>query len=105
MPDTYESYNAFISSPGDVVAERQFVEETLGHLNRSCREILGVSIDGKRWEHMPPVTPHLPEEKIQDMLNKEVEKSHFFILILYKRYGRAEPGHTLQIQNGRWRRY
>ncbi|MEI2781282.1 MAG: DUF4062 domain-containing protein [Candidatus Competibacter sp.] len=93
MPDLYENYRIFISSPGDVAAERQFAEEVINRINRSCSEVLKISVSSQKWEHLPPESPHLPEEKLQDLINKEVEKSHFFVLILFKRYGRKEPGH------------
>ncbi|MFA5205806.1 MAG: DUF4062 domain-containing protein [Lentisphaeria bacterium] len=94
MQTTYCGYNAFIASPGDVEAERQFADETINALNRGCRESLGISVDAKRWENMPPVTPRIPEEQLQDVLNREVAKAKFFVLILYKRYGQTELGHT-----------
>ena len=94
MSNTFKLYNAFISSPGDVEAERQFAEESILSINRTCSEILRATIDTKKWEHQVPETPYLPEERIQDAINKEVEKSHFFILILNKRYGSIEEGHS-----------
>lgn len=94
MSDTFKLFNAFISSPGDVNAERQFAEEAIRSINRTCSEILKSRIETKRWEHQVPETPFLPEEKIQDAINKEVEKSHFFVLILNKRYGSIEEGHS-----------
>ena len=94
MPDVYHSYRTFISSPSDVAAERQFAEEAIRGINRSCIDTLRASIDVRKWEHSPPEAPHIPEEQIQDVINKDVEKAHFFVLILNKRYGRVEPGHT-----------
>ena len=95
MPDNYQAYNCFISSPGDVKDERRLAEEVILRINRTFLDILKVSLNVKKWENLPPITPHLPEEKIQDILNREVEQSHFFILILYKRYGTIEPGYTI----------
>ena len=95
MPEFYQSYNCFISSPGDVAAERQMAEETISRMNRTCLDTLKLNLNVKKWENLPPQTPHLPEEKIQDLINREVEKSNFFILILYKRYGRVEEGHKV----------
>ena len=95
MPDIYQSFNCFISSPGDVSNEGRIAEDTITGINRTCLETLKFSLNVKRWQHLPPTTPHLPEEKLQDLLNKEVEKSHFFVLILYKRYGTVEPGQTV----------
>jgi len=94
MPEIYQSYRTFISSPGDVETERRAAKEVIERINRICRDNLGLSLEARTWEDLPPLTPHLPEEKIQDVLNKEVENAHFFILILFKRYGRIEAGHT-----------
>lgn len=94
MQDLYVHYRVFISSPSDVAAERQFSEEVIGSINNTCSDTLRVALETRKWENLPPETPHLPEEKIQDLINKEVEKAHFFVLILYKRYGRIEEGHT-----------
>ena len=95
MPNIYQSYNAFVSSPGDVEAERQMAEETIRQINRTCVDTLKLSLEVKRWENLPPLAPKIPEERIQDVLDKEVKKAHFFILILYKRYGSIEPGHSI----------
>ncbi len=94
MEDTYQSYRVFLSSPGDVSDERDLAEKTIGKINKNCIENLRVLLDIKKWEDIPPRTPTIPEEKIQDVINKEVERSHFFILILFKRYGSIEDGHS-----------
>ncbi|MBN1548942.1 MAG: DUF4062 domain-containing protein [Syntrophaceae bacterium] len=93
MTDLYKHYYVFISSPGDVAAERQFSEEVINNINLTCSDTLRVALEPRKWESLPPQTPHLPEEKIQDIINKEVEKAQFFVLILYKRYGHVEEGH------------
>jgi len=95
MPETYNVFRAFIASPGDVAAERQLAEETIASVNKGVRDTLAVTIDTRKWEHMPPEVPDLPEEKLQDKLNKEVERCHFFVLILYKRYGTIQPGYAI----------
>lgn len=95
MPDYYEHYRVFLSSPGDVAAERQLATEAIAKINQVCGDLLQLSLRVRKWEDMAPVTPHLPEERIQDALNEEVSKCNFFILILYKRYGRIEPGHSI----------
>lgn len=95
MVGTYQSYSAFISSPKDVKEERQIAENTINRINRNCIETLRLSLDVRKWEYLTLQAPRLPEERIQDMLNKEVEKANFFILILFKRYGSIEKGYTL----------
>lgn len=95
MPDTYRVFRAFIASPGDVAAERQLAEETIGKINRSVRDTIAAEIEVRRWEHLAPVAPDLPEERLQDILDREVEQCHFFILVLYKRYGTVQPGYFI----------
>ena len=92
MPTTYQSYRTFIASPSDVADERQLAEDTIARINRSFRDTLRVTIDARKWEHEPPIAV-APPEKIQDRILREVEQAHFFILILYRRYGSKEPGH------------
>jgi hypothetical protein len=60
----------------------------------TVRDVIGATVQSHKWEDLPPVTPNLPEEQLQDILNREVDRSNFFVLILNKRYGRIEPGHT-----------
>ena len=92
MPEIYENYNIFISSPGGLDAERNSAERVIRSINTTIRDTLKISIESLRWEKLPPVTPGLPAEKIQDTIDKEVIKSDFFILILHKRYGTTEDG-------------
>ncbi len=95
MIQIYQHYKIFISSPGDVAEERKMSEEVVNSINKNIMETLGIALEIKKWENLPPQTPHLPEEKIQDKLNRIVEDSNFFILILYKRYGTIEPGYHI----------
>jgi hypothetical protein len=94
MPETYQAYNCFISSPNDVKDERQIAENVINRINRSFSDTLSIILNIKKWELMSPVAP-IPEERIQDIINREVERSHFFILILYKRYGTVEKGYSI----------
>ncbi len=95
MAETYTVFRAFIASPGDVPTERQVAEETITKINRTVRDTVSAAIETRKWEHLPPIAPKLPEERLQDVINREIEQCHFFILILNKRWGSVEPGHTL----------
>ena len=95
MIPVYQHYKIFISSPGDVAEERKMSEEVVNAINKNIMETLGIALELKRWEDLPPQTPYLPEEQIQDILNRIVEESNFFVLILYKRYGTIESGHDI----------
>jgi hypothetical protein len=70
-------------------------EDTIGRLNRTVRDTIGAEIDPRKWEHLAPVATNLPEERLQDKLNHEVEHCEFFVLILYKRYGTIEVGQSV----------
>jgi Domain of unknown function (DUF4062) len=94
MTDQITIYRAFISSPQDVAAERQVAQEVMARINDISADTLGATLLPKTWTNDPPVTPRIPEQRIQDEINREVERAHFFILILYRRYGSVEPGHT-----------
>jgi Domain of unknown function (DUF4062) len=94
MADTYSVFRTFIASPGDVQQERQITEEAVANINMTVRDVIGATIQCHKWEDLPPVTPNLPEERLQDILNREVDRCNFFVLILNKRYGRIEPGHS-----------
>lgn len=94
MANTYTIYRAFIASPGDVAIERQLAEETIDKVNKTIRDTLAIAIEPRKWEHVSPVVP-LPEEQLQDVLNREVEQCNFFILILYRRYGTIQPGYSI----------
>jgi Domain of unknown function (DUF4062) len=92
MADYRKNYNVFISSPGGVEMERKIAEKVISDVGRTVKDTLKISLDVLMWEQLPPVTSNLPTEKIQDIINKEVNKSDFFILILHKRYGNIEDG-------------
>jgi hypothetical protein len=93
-PSTYQSFTIFLSSPGDVRAERDCARDIIDAVNKTIRDILHINFYVQFWEALPPQTPAPSEGTIQDVLNKRVEKSHIFLLLLNKRYGSVEPGHT-----------
>jgi hypothetical protein len=93
MLQTYQTLRIFISSPGDVKSERDMAEEVIREVNDSCKEALGISLEVSRWEKLPPETPNLSEQQIQDIINQKVIECNVFILILYKRYGTVVSGH------------
>lgn len=94
MIDTFQLLKIFISSPGDVPEERNIAEKTIENVNNSCRDTLGVKADAHTWKRMIPITPSMAEKKVQDIINEEVRGCNVFVLILNKRYGTLEKGHT-----------
>jgi len=95
MAEDLKSYRAFIASPSDVSEERQIAEDVIRLTNVELRDTLHVAIDARKWEQFAPVAPSLPSERLQDVLNREVDQANFFILILWKRYGSTEFGHSV----------
>lgn len=95
MNYTFRRYNVFISSPNDVERERNIADQVISTIDTVCKEVFEISLEVKRWEKFPPVSTHVPEQKIQDRIDIQVKNSHFFVLILNKRYGTIEPGHTI----------
>lgn len=93
MPTTYESMRVFISSPGDVVKERELAEKAIQNVSLTSKESLGLQLECVRWEDFLPATPKLPEQTIQNILNAEIPKCQVFILILGERYGSKQRGH------------
>jgi hypothetical protein len=94
MADTYQLLKVFLSSPGDVEDERKIAEEVISKVNKSCRDTLGIQADTHTWKSLPPITPNMSENTIQDIINEEVRACNVFVLILYKRYGTIKPGFT-----------
>lgn len=89
-----QTLNVFVSSPGDVKDERKTAEDVLRSVRISCEDVLGITLKSVVWEKMPPLTPNIPIERIQDQINDQVKKSQVFILILNRRYGSVESEST-----------
>ena len=85
-------YKIFVSSPGDVAKEREIVDSVIARINDSISDSLGIYLTVERWEKMPPETT---DEVLQDRLNTKIKDCHFFLLILYKRYGTVMQGETI----------
>lgn len=88
----FPALKVFISSPNDVSAERHLAEDAIRRINETLKDTLGVPLDVFSWQYLPALSPQLPEQKIQDILNEELAKCQVFLLILYRRYGSTEPG-------------
>lgn len=92
METTYQHYKIFISSPGDVMKERNIADEVITKVNKTIGESLRMHLEVERWENLPSGAS---EESIQEMINKKVKDCQFFLLILYKRYGTKEKGQKI----------
>lgn len=82
-------YKIFVSSPGDVEEERIIVDEVVNKINDAISDSLGIFLTTVRWEKMAPETT---DTELQIRLNRIIKDCHFFLLILYKRYGTITEG-------------
>lgn len=90
---TYNTqYKIFVSSPGDVEEERDIVDDVVSKINDAISDTLGIYLTVVRWEKMPPETT---DEELQERLNVIIKECHFFLLILYKRYGTIQEGQKI----------
>lgn len=90
MEDSYQVLRIFLSSPGDVAKERILAEEVVNSVSRVCRETLKLHLEIIKWENLLPI--QRSEKTVQEKINDEVTRSHIFVLILKKRFGKPEPG-------------
>ena len=91
MASDVTKLRVFIAAPGDVARERAEAFRILNQINAVAEPHVGVSLDALRWETLPPT---IPEESIQDHINKLAAKCDIFVIILYRRYGSVVPGQT-----------
>jgi len=89
----FDSLNVFIASPADVGRERAQLLVVIENINKLISKTINLVLNPVIWENMPFVESGAPESEIQDEINKLVEKSELFVLILGKRYGVILPGH------------
>ena len=88
----YKQFKIFVSSPSDVNEERGIVDTIISQINDSVGDSLKINLKIEKWEKLPPETEN---ESIQERLNKKIEDCHFFILILFKKYGSIEKGYNI----------
>lgn len=92
MTGSFKQFKIFVSSPGDVAKERKVVDDVINKINEAIGDSLGIFLKVEKWEKLPPETT---EERIQERLNRQIKDCNFFLLILFKRYGSIEKGHTI----------
>lgn len=85
MEPLYQHLKMFVASPGDVAEERASVENIVKRINDILGETLHINLNIVSWENIPPTTN--TEDVQEENINKKIKECHFFLLILYKRYG------------------
>jgi len=73
----------FISSPGDVPAERALIKNTVDSVNNIIAESKGILFKCIGWEDIPPYRAG----RAQEVINEYVDKADIFIGMFYKRFG------------------
>jgi hypothetical protein len=86
MPSELKGYKVFIASPGGLEIERASFDIAISQYNRDEAIPRGVFFESVRWEQ---VTPGMGRP--QSLINEELKKCDFFVLLLYNRWG-SHPG-------------
>jgi len=77
--------SVFIASPGDVVAERDTVEDVIAELNKILGKETTIQLEAIRWE--TDVHPGIGDDP-QDVVNEQVKDDYdIFVGILWARFG------------------
>jgi len=77
----------FVSSPGDVQAERSVVDTVVDELNRGIARDKGLLLRTLRWER-DSIPAGLPS---QEAIDSQFPEYHVYIGILWKRFGTPTP--------------
>jgi hypothetical protein len=77
----------FIASPGDLAPERKAFKDVIAELNEGFADGLGVEFTALGWEDVLAQTGRRP----QSVINHEVDRCDFFVLVLHRRWGQAAP--------------
>jgi hypothetical protein len=85
MPKKIDEITVFVSSPQDVVEERENLEEIIKEINIIWeRQEVGMRLNLIKWEtHVYPDMGEYP----QDVINKQIDDYDIFIGIMWKRFG------------------
>ena len=71
-----QQYKIFVSSPNDVAAERDIVDEVIAKINDAISDTLGIYLTVEKWEKLPPETTDV---EFQERLNEKIKECHFFL--------------------------
>lgn len=104
MPITAKIYRILIASPGDVIEERNIIEERINHWNKLHSEAEGITLLPKRWE--TDATPDLNGENAQVIVNRQiVDGCDLLIGIFWTKLGtptgRSDSGTAEEIERVR----
>ena len=94
MLSTRKILRVFLASPGDLEEEREAVQDAVDEFNRCWADALGYHLELDRWEETVSGSG-----RPQDLINKKMKKCHFFIGMIWKRWG-TQPGHDEKYSSG-----
>jgi len=97
----------FLSSPGDVEAERQKVHKEVAQINRMWGDVYDVSLEVIDWK-----THVMPDMgRPQQVINRQIKDYDIFVGVMWKRFGtptgKAESGteEEFNIAYANWEKY
>src|SRR4051794_36182452 len=82
MPETLKAFRVFIATPGGLDAERRLFRKTLQEFNEDDAQERGATFIPVGWE-----TTIGGVGRPQDLINEDVERSDFCVVVLWDRWG------------------
>lgn len=83
MANVYRALRVAVASASDLKEERRRLDSIISQLNNTVAHSLGLNLELWRWE--ADALPGLGEP--QDLINPEVDKADFLIVLLWNRFG------------------
>jgi hypothetical protein len=87
MVEVRKVLSVFLASPGDLVPERRYAKECVDEWNHVNSERTTWTVNLMGWEDTLP-----QRGRPQDLINREVRRSHLFVGLMWKRWGTAPGG-------------
>lgn len=95
MPDILHAYRVFIASPGGMADERAAFRQALNHHNEADAIERGVIFLPVGWETTPGGVG-----RPQELINEDVRRCDFFVLVLGDRWGSAPAAGNSKFSSG-----
>lgn len=103
MARDFTNYDVFISSPSDVMAEREIVQEAIEQINQISGVKEGFRLSPLRWEKDVSSQVGSPP---QDIINKQIgDEYDIFVGILCNRFGQATKSYESGTEEEFFRAY
>ena len=89
MPSAATVLRVFVSSPSDVQAQRELLDEVVERINRTDGERFGVELKLVKWEQM---TPKIGGRSAQKEIDQQTPDYDIFVGIMSARFGAPTEG-------------